>query len=50
MLRGEMNSRFDTLNVRLDGIQRSMLQLAVVMSASMITGFIALAGLILAQH
>jgi len=41
-LRTEMNSRFDAL-------QRTMLQLAVALSASMLTGFVALAGLILTQ-
>ena len=47
--RVEMNSRFEAVDGRLDGIQRSMVQLTVAMTASILTGFAGMCALIATQ-
>lgn len=48
-VRGEMNTRLDSIDGRLDGIQRTMTQAVVAMAAAMLTGFMGLAALIVTQ-
>jgi hypothetical protein len=42
--------RFDAIDRRFDALQRSILQAAIAMTAAYMTGFAALAGLIVAFH
>jgi hypothetical protein len=48
-VRGEMNTRFDRIDGRLDGIQRTMTQAVIAMTAAMLTGFVGLAAVIVTQ-
>jgi hypothetical protein len=48
-LREETNSRFDRLDGRFDAMQRTLVQVAVAMSAAFIAGFAALVGLVATQ-
>jgi hypothetical protein len=48
-VRAEMNTRFERVDARLDGIQRTMVQAVVAMTATMLTGFAGLAALIVTQ-
>jgi hypothetical protein len=47
--RAEMSIRFDRVDARLDGIQRTMIQAIIAMTAAMLTGFVGLAALIVTQ-
>ena len=42
----EVHSRLDGMNTRIDGTQRTMVQSVLVLSGSMMTGFVALFTLI----
>lgn len=44
-----MNARFEAVDGRLDGIQRSMVQLTVAMTAAILTGFAGMCALIATQ-
>jgi hypothetical protein len=44
-----MSIRFDRVDARLDGIQRTMIQAMIAMTAAMLTGFVGLAALIVTQ-
>jgi hypothetical protein len=48
-LRSEMNARFEAVDARLDGIQRSMVHLTVAMTAAILTGFGGMAALVATQ-
>jgi hypothetical protein len=44
-----MSTRFDRVDARLDGIQRTTIQATMAMTAAMLTGFAGLAALIVTQ-
>jgi len=46
---GELSGRVDGLGSRIDGLQHTMVQGFIALTVAMFTGFIALAGLIVAQ-
>jgi hypothetical protein len=48
-VRAEMSIRFDRVDARLDGIQRTLIQAVIAMTAAMLTGFVGLAALIVTQ-
>ncbi|HEY8083436.1 MAG TPA: hypothetical protein VIE64_07790 [Solirubrobacterales bacterium] len=48
-LRTEMNTRFDAVDARFDAMQRTMVQVAVAMTAAYLAGFAGLAALIATQ-
>jgi hypothetical protein len=46
---GEQRKELRELNVRLDGMQRTMIQAAIAMTGTLFAGFVSLAGLIATQ-
>jgi hypothetical protein len=48
-VRVEMGTRFDRVEARLDGVQRTMIQAMIATTAAMLTGFVGLAALIVTQ-
>jgi hypothetical protein len=48
-VRAEMRTMSAETNVRIDGLQRTMIQAVVAMTAAMLTGFVGLAALIVTQ-
>jgi flagellar biosynthesis/type III secretory pathway protein FliH len=48
-VRAEMRAMSAETNARLDGLQRTMVQAVVAMTAAMLTGFVGLAALIVTQ-
>jgi flagellar biosynthesis/type III secretory pathway protein FliH len=49
VVRAEMRTMSAETNGRLDGLQRTMVQAVVAMTAAMLTGFVGLAALIVTQ-